>query len=115
MEARVVTDSVIDNRHHLTCEVCGGSFKARRRDARHCGRACTQRAYRLRHQAVLQVPPLPKRLPKDFKIYQCPRCEERYVGQQRCEDCGAFCVLVGPGGPCPHCEEPVAVADLMPT
>ena len=48
----------------------------------------------------------------DCKIYQCPDCQTRYLGQQRCEDCGAFCTLVGPGGECPHCGEPVAVEDL---
>ena len=112
VKSRAVHDGVIADRHQLTCQVCGDPFTARRRDARHCGPACTQRAYRLRHRQVLQAPPLPKRLPMDCKIYQCPDCETRYLGQQRCEDCGAFCTLVGPGGECPHCGEPVAVEDL---
>ena len=37
----------------------------------------------------------------------------RYLGTQRCDECGVFCKRVGPGGPCPHCDEPVAVADLI--
>jgi len=40
----------------------------------------------------------------------------RYLGEQRCESCGVFCRLVGPGGECPHCGELVAVEDLgLPT
>ena len=31
----------------------------------------------------------------------------------RCPDCGIFCRRVGPGGPCPHCDEPVALTDLV--
>jgi hypothetical protein len=109
---RTVTDNVIDKKHHLTCEVCGNEFISRRRDARHCDPACTQRAYRLRHQQVSEAPALAKRLPKDCKIYQCPKCDTRYLGEQRCPDCGVFCRLLGPGGECPHCGEPVAVHDL---
>ncbi|MGH2608690.1 MAG: hypothetical protein ACRDHF_06325 [Tepidiformaceae bacterium] len=47
-------------------------------------------------------------------IYECPACDIRYLGQQRCADCGVFCRRVGPGGLCPHCDEPVALADLLP-
>lgn len=36
------------------------------------------------------------------------------LGQQRCDDCGVFSRRVGPGGPCPHCNEPVALVDLLP-
>jgi hypothetical protein len=41
-------------------------------------------------------------------------CETRYLGQQRCPDCGIFCRRVGHGGLCPHCDEPVALQDLLP-
>ncbi len=46
-------------------------------------------------------------------VYQCPDCETRYLGVQRCDDCATFCRRIGRGGPCPHCEEPVAIADLI--
>lgn len=115
-ESRIVIDTVIDTGPPNTCEVCGRGFEARRRDARHCSQACTQRVYRLRHQQPVALAPLPKRLPMDYKVYQCPACETRYLGEQRCPDCGVFCNLIGPGGDCPHCGEPVAVADLgLPT
>src|SRR5712691_7866631 len=47
-------------------------------------------------------------------IYECPACESRYLGDQYCPDCRSFCRRVGPGGLCPACEEPVAIADLLP-
>lgn len=108
----MVIDSVTDNYMHLTCQICGQAFTARRRDARFCSQACTQRAWRLRHQPVFEAPPLSRRVAKDFKVYVCPECETRYLGEQRCKDCGIFCRLVGPGGECPHCGEPVAYEDL---
>jgi len=37
----------------------------------------------------------------------------RYLGEQRCPDCGVFCSRIGLGGACPHCGDPVAVADLI--
>jgi len=45
--------------------------------------------------------------------YQCPHCETRYLGEQRCPDCNTWCQRLGPGGPCPHCDELVAVSDLI--
>lgn len=47
-------------------------------------------------------------------VYACPSCDTRFLGEQRCPDCGLFGRRVGPGGLCPHCEEPVALADLLP-
>jgi phage FluMu protein Com len=35
------------------------------------------------------------------------------VGEQRCEDCNTFAVRVGTGGHCPHCDEPVALLELL--
>ena len=42
-----------------------------------------------------------------------PPARSATSGQQRCEDCGIFCRRVGAGGCCPHCDEPVAIADLL--
>jgi hypothetical protein len=46
-------------------------------------------------------------------VYRCTECDTRYLGEQRCVDCQRFCKRVGPGGACPHCDEPVAIADLI--
>ena len=98
-----------------SCPVCGTTFVANGRRT-WCSDACRQRAFRLRHQLPGQTPaPLPRRLPKSVVVYQCPHCEARYLGIQRCEDCGAFCRRLGPGGPCPSCDEPVALSDLVAT
>jgi len=48
-------------------------------------------------------------------VYECGECGQRYLGRQRCDDCGTFCRRIGPGGQCPHCEDAVAITDLSPT
>jgi hypothetical protein len=98
----------------VACPACGQPFtRAGRR--RWCSDACRQAAWRRRHHARGPAPAaLPSSQPasRDATIYQCPDCDQRYLGQQRCEDCGTFCRRIGPGGPCPHCDEPVAINDL---
>jgi len=37
----------------------------------------------------------------------------RRRGNTRCDDCGAFGRRLGPGAQCPHCDEPVAISDLL--
>jgi hypothetical protein len=96
-----------------TCPVCGRPFRPVGR-RRFCSAACRQAAWRRRHAAAR--PPLqaaPPRPPRAAVVYECPVCENRYLGEQRCPDCHRFCRRVGPGGWCPHCAEPVAVADLL--
>ena len=80
-----------------------------------CSPACRQAAYRHRRAAIVLQPPVlsPHRSRRDGTIYQCPSCEARYLGTQRCGECGVFCQRVGPGGLCPECGEPVAIADLL--
>jgi rubrerythrin len=79
-----------------------------------CSPACRQAAFRRHHSATadpLVVPPHHSR--RDRTIYQCPSCDARYLGLQRCSECGVFCRRLGAGGLCPECGEPVAVADLL--
>jgi hypothetical protein len=54
-----------------------------------------------------------RRSRRAIAVYECPQCESRYLGEQRCDDCGVFCRRIGFGGTCPHCDEAVAVEDLM--
>ncbi len=95
------------------CPACGQPFTPAGR-RRWCSDACRQAGWRRRHP----VPgPLPAGLPppppaRERTVYECPACQARYLGRQRCDDCGTFCRRVGPGGPCPHCDEAVAVSDL---
>ena len=94
------------------CPVCGQPFAPVGRQ-QVCSAACRQAAWRRRHApAPVPLPPRPGRA---ATIYECPSCETRYLGEQRCADCGVFCRKVGPGGACPHCDEPVLLADLLIT
>jgi hypothetical protein len=94
----------------MPCPVCGQGFVPVGRQ-RFCTAACRQAAWRRRHPVPL--PAVPPRPPRASIIYECPECLSRFLGEQRCADCQRFCRRVGPGGPCPHCAEPVAVADLI--
>jgi len=96
------------------CPACGVQFRPRGR-RRWCSEACRQMGFRRRHQAPEPpMAPLPKRVPKADVVYQCPQCDARYLGEQRCDECQIFCRRLGPGADCPHCGEPVAVTDLLP-
>lgn len=78
---------------------------------RYCSGACRQAAFRQRHATP---PPPPVKLPRHFIVYECPECEQRYLGERRCPDCNLFTRRIGVGDACPHCGEPVAVTDLVP-
>jgi hypothetical protein len=46
-------------------------------------------------------------------VYECDACGVRAIGEQRCGECSSFMRRVGIGGACPHCDEPVTVAELI--
>ena len=94
------------------CPVCGLPFRPVGRQ-RVCSAACRQAAWRRRQAAP--APSVPLHSPRAATIYECPDCDARYLGEQRCPDCGVFCRKVGPGEPGPHCDEPVLLADLLPS
>lgn len=96
----------------LRCGVCGVGFQPQGRQ-RWCSAACRQAAFRRRQQPSQPPLVLPRKPPKAVVVYQCPECEERYLGEQRCDTCQVFCRRLGPGGECPHCGEAVAVIDLL--
>jgi hypothetical protein len=88
-------------------------FPARGRKA-YCSAARSQRGFRLRRRPADELPlGFARRLPKTAIVYQCSECDARFLGQQRCEECGVFGRRLGPGGPCPHCDEVVAISDLL--
>lgn len=95
----------------IACARCGRTFVPSGR-RRFCSAACRQALWRQRHPSPL--PGIPVRSPRPMVVYECPSCDARFLGEQRCADCGVFCRRVGPGGPCPHCDEPVALVDLLP-
>ena len=100
-------------RETLACPVCQQPFPPAGR-RRFCSDACRKTAWRRRHQPTDTAVAVPSGRPRrPLTVYACPSCDARYLGEQRCGDCGVFCNRVGLGGTCPHCDEPVAVADLI--
>ncbi len=103
-----------DRNDTAACPACGQPFtRAGRR--RWCSPACRQAGWRRRHPEPVATPLAPPPRPaRERTVYQCPDCGQRYLGQQRCDDCSAFCHRIGQGGACPSCEEPVAITDIIP-
>ena len=99
--------AVRDDTATMICEVCGRAF-VRTGRRRWCSTTCRQAAWRRRRTAP--VAPLPA---KPTTVYECDSCGTRYVSEQRCDDCNTWCRRLGPGGPCPHCDEPVAITDII--
>jgi hypothetical protein len=99
------------------CLLCGQPTGSAR--ARYCTDACKQRAYRLRQPTTAGDPTA---LVGELKqrgqlgahtIYECPECQTRYVGHQRCSDCNRFCRALGPGGTFSQCDEPLLLTELL--
>lgn len=94
------------------CARCGREFVPSGR-RRYCSDACKQADWRARQATC--PPAVNDALPRvrpEHTVYECPLCETRYLGVRRCEECNLFCRRIGPGGLCPHCDEPVAYDDL---
>ena len=105
-----------------TCVLCNAPRLSGR--GRYCSAACRQRAFRLRHTALpaledgLQDGLLRNALRrratlKEHTVYECPLCETRFLGERRCPDCNRFCRVVGLGGACPDCDQPVVLSELL--
>ena len=97
----------------IPCPSCGQPFTPTGK-RRYCTDACKAAAYRRRHHAAIAPVVLPRARPrKPVTVYECDTCGTRALGEQRCDDCGTFMRRVGLGGHCPHCDEPVAITDLL--
>lgn len=97
----------------MTCPTCGTPFTPSGR-RRYCSDACRSGAWRRRHRPT----PAPLTIPSTMSraavtVYECSSCDNRYVQQQRCGECGIFARRVGLGGHCPHCDEAVTVEELV--
>lgn len=96
-----------------SCPICGGQFVSIGRRI-YCSANCKHRAYRRRHQGLVSNAIVGISKPRrNISIYECPSCGVHELGIQRCSDCGVFMTRVGIGGLCPHCDEPLAVGELM--
>jgi hypothetical protein len=100
------------------CLVCGGPLTDSR--AKFCSPAHKQLAYRLRRREspASNEPDLRRQLQRQRRltahtIYECPNCQERFVGERRCQSCRLFCRSIGLGGHCPECDQPILLSDLL--
>ncbi|MGH3935616.1 MAG: hypothetical protein ACRDS1_11685 [Pseudonocardiaceae bacterium] len=105
------------------CAGCGQTFTPTGRQL-HCSPACRKRVFRSRRSsraaaavavadaALDQVNAMPDRGRREHTVYECPDCGNRQLGTQRCADCGRSAPVVGLGGACPGCDQPVTLADL---
>lgn len=95
------------------CPVCQRAFTPIGRQL-YCCPNCRKTAWRRRTtlDAPTPTPVPPPGLRRQATVYACPDCDSRYLGEQHCTDCNTFCYRIGPGGNCPHCDEPVALTDL---
>ncbi len=98
--------------------MCGGALPSAR--AQYCGRACQQRAHRLRHHAPsrLDTAALRRALQQRrtlvaHTIYACASCGERRLGERRCPDCNLFSQALGLGGACPDCDTLLLLSELL--
>jgi hypothetical protein len=101
-----------DDAGTMSCPVCQQPFIPAGRQ-RYCTGRCRKTAFRRRHQDQPGPVTVPAARSREQTVYECPGCEQRLLGEQRCPDCGIFARRIGSGGPCPHCAEPVAIADLF--
>ena len=46
-------------------------------------------------------------------LFACPGCDERQLGQRRCQACGHFCRALGLAATCSACGEPVLLIELF--
>jgi hypothetical protein len=50
---------------------------------------------------------------RNHVVFECPECETRYLGEQRCEACNKFCRRVGLGGTCCGCNDIITIEELL--
>jgi len=102
---------------HLLCPVCWIPFTKVGRQL-YCTQTCRKTAWKRRNATPVKVtePVVPQGIRRrDVTIYECPTCNTRFHGEQWCHDCNQPCTRVGLGGLCPHCDQPVAISDLIDT
>jgi hypothetical protein len=108
-----LTDPSRDDPATMTCPVCRTRFTPTGRQT-YCSTPCRKTAFRRRHQHPPTTVVVPAARPRrQITVYECPACGERLLGDQRCQPCATFTRRVGIGGPCPHCDEPVCLTDLL--
>ena len=113
LDAGPIGDASCGYGEAMTCPGCQHQFNPVGRQ-RCCSKACRVAVYRRRREAA----PIPAVATRSVRgqpvaVYACDHCGARAVGEKRRERCRAAMRMLGLGGCCPSCEEPVAVDELL--
>jgi len=115
----VCDDTRYDSRPLAICPVCGNEFQPDGR-GRFCKPRCRQKGYRIRHRQVHTASreDITKRLRREHRliaqtVYECSSCQERLLGERRCNSCNLWCRNIGIGGDCTGCGEILTVSELL--
>jgi hypothetical protein len=109
--------SACDGDRRCPAPDCGRRLDSPR--AHYCSGRCRMRALRQRrlmnasHGVVGAAAP-PARRPVDHCVYECVNCDERFLGERRCPECRLFNRNLGLGAPCPECDHPIVLSELVP-
>lgn len=95
---------------------CGRLLTSAR--SHYCSGRCRMRAFRERRfldsqPTALTAPAPTARRPVDHCVYECTNCGERFLGERRCPQCNLFNRNLGLGEPCPDCDRPIVLAELL--
>lgn len=98
----------------IPCPACASPFEPIGK-RRYCSNACRVAAHRRRHRTPDAPEPLaPARESRRVHtVYECPTCDGRVLGEQRCEECNTFMRSLGLGGLSPCCGDPITVEELL--
>jgi hypothetical protein len=97
----------------IPCPVCDQPFTPTGK-RQYCSDRCRVTSWRRRRSQPPSQPAVPPGRPRrPVTVYECPSCEQRALGVQRCDDCGTFMRRIGVGGLCPNCDEPIALQDIL--
>ena len=101
------------------CPMCTNFFPIDGRGL-YCTPRCCQRAYRLRRR---QIEPTDADRPStrlrreqrliDQTVYECSSCQERFLGERRCDGCNLWCRKLGLGGRCSGCDDVLTLSELL--
>jgi hypothetical protein len=74
-----------------------------------------KRAYRARHTTgvIAEIRPQRRRGWREATVYKCPTCSERYLGENRCDECNTFCKSLGLGIACAECDTTILLNDIL--
>ena len=108
-------DRVSPSRNGTVTASCGVATHRCRPEDNGCG-ALTPVARAHGAAATTNVTPVElsaARSRREQPVYECPECETRLLGEQRCQDCATFMRRLGSGGLCPCSGEPITINELL--